>query len=116
MNRIRDLFQILRYLIPTLWVNFKCLPFYQAIKLPILVYKPHFLSLKGKIVIESESVRFGMIRMGFFTSAVFPNNGFVLRNEGILIFQGRFHLGNDCYVICGKQGRIEFGDDFRATA
>lgn len=116
MNRIRDLLQILRYFIPTLWVNFKCLPFCQAIKLPILVYKPHFRSLKGKIVIESENVRFGMIRMGFFTCAIFPNNGFVLQNEGVLIFKGRFHMGNDCYVICGKQGRIEFGDDFRVTA
>ena len=54
--------------------------------------------------------------MGFFTGALYPNNGFVLQNEGVIVFKGRFYMGNDCYVICGNQGRIEFGEDFRVTA
>lgn len=116
MNKFKDFLHILRYIIPTLWINFKYLPFQQAKKLPILVYKPHLRQLKGKIVIENKNVRFGMIRMGFFTSALYPNNGFVLQNEGVIVFKGRFYMGNDCYVICGNQGRIEFGEDFRVTA
>lgn len=33
-----------------------------------------------------------------------------------MIFKGKCHIGNDCYVICGKHGRIEFGNDFKVTA
>lgn len=35
----------------TLYFNFKKLPFNQAIKLPIIFFKPYFGTLKGNIVI-----------------------------------------------------------------
>lgn len=57
-----------------------------------------------------------MIRLGFPTSAVYPNSGLTWRNDGKIIFKGKCRIGNDCYIVCGRQGRIEFGDDFRATA
>lgn len=43
---------VLKYIIPTIYFNFHYLPFKQAVKLPILLYKPHFLNLKGKIIIS----------------------------------------------------------------
>ena len=105
----------LRMLLPSLWFNLKYLPFKQAIKLPILLYKPTFLRLKGTVVIESDDIRFGMIKLGLFTSAVYPNSGITIRNDGILLFKGKCHIGNDTYIICGKHGKIVFGDDFRIT-
>ena len=108
-------FTILRAIIPSLWFNFKYLPLKQAVKLPVLIYKPHFLRLKGSVVIDSDNVYFGMIRLGFFTSAVFPNSGITIRNQGTLVFKGKCHIGNDCYIICGKHGRLEFGEDYRVT-
>lgn len=106
---------LLRALLPSLWFNFKYLPLRQAIRLPILVYKPHFLRLKGSVVIDSPCIHLGMIRLGFFTADVYPNAGITLRIEGKIIFQGRCFIGNDCYVICGKDGEIVFGNDFKAT-
>ena len=44
---------ILRYIIPTIYFNFHYLPFSQAIKLPIVFYKPHFGKLKGVVKINS---------------------------------------------------------------
>ena len=66
MKRLNNLCLFLRMLLPSLWFNFKYLPFKQAVKLPILLYKPTFLELKGSVVIESDSIRFGMIRLGIF--------------------------------------------------
>lgn len=105
----------LRMLLPSLWFNLKYLPFKQAIKLPILLYRPTFLRLKGSVVIESDDIRFGMIKLGLFTSAVYPNSGITIRNDGILLFKGECYIGNDTYIICGKYGKIVFGDDFRIT-
>ena len=107
---------LLRALIPSVYFNFKYLPFKQAIRLPILVYKPHFLQLSGKVVLESEKLYFGMIRLGFFTSAVYPNSGIALRIKGTLVFQGKCRIGNDSYVVTGKSGRIVFGDGFSVSA
>ena len=56
---------LLRAIISSLYFNFKYLPFNQALKLPILLYKPYFKELKGKVVIDSSNIYFGMIRMGF---------------------------------------------------
>lgn len=115
MKRLNRLSLFLRMLLPSLWFNFKYLPFKQAIKLPILLYKPTFLKLKGTVVIDSANIRLGMIKLGMFTSATHPNTGITIRNEGQLVFKGKCHIGNDTYVICGKHGKIIFGDDFRAT-
>lgn len=114
MNLSR-VFNLLRAFLPSIYFNFKYLPFKQAKRLPILVYKPHFLQLSGKVAIESDKLYFGMISLGFPTTAVYPNSGITIRNKGKIIFKGKCHIGNDCYVIIGKHGCIEFGDDFRVT-
>ena len=115
-NRISRLIVLLRALLPSVYFCLKYLPFRQAIKLPILIYKPRFLQLKGSVMLESEKVHFGMIKLGFFTSALYPDADITIRNEGEIIFKGKCRIGNDCYVICGKHGRIEFGEGFTVTA
>lgn len=115
-KKISHLLILLRAFIPSIYFCLKYLPFRQAIKLPILVYKPHFLKLKGTVVIENENIRFGMVKLGFLTHVLYPNTGITVKNEGKLVFKGKCDIGNDCYIVCGKQGRIEFGDDFKVTA
>lgn len=107
---------ILRAFIPSVYFNFKYLPFKQAIKLPILTYKPHFHRLKGKIIIDSHNVYTGMIRLGIFASAMYNNTGFSIKHEGTIVFKGRCRIGNDTNIVCGKQGKIVFGEDFRNSA
>lgn len=105
-----------RALIPSLFFNFRHLPFHQAKKLPIWVYKMRCLSQKGSIIIDSERIYTGMIQLGFLQVATYPNNGITWRNKGKVIFKGRCKIGNDCYVIIGKQGKIIFGDGCRINA
>lgn len=47
IGRIKFLCRILRSLHKSAYINFKYLPFKQAIKFPILLYKPRFGKLGG---------------------------------------------------------------------
>ena len=40
----------------SIYINFHYLPFRQAIRLPIMVYKPHFKKLGGSIEIQGGGV------------------------------------------------------------
>lgn len=105
-----------RALIPSLIFNFKYLPFNQAKKLPIWVYKMRCLSQKGTILIDCDKVYSGMIQLGFPRAATYPNTGITWRNQGKVIFKGSCRIPNECYVIIGKQATLTFGDDFNANA
>lgn len=105
-----------RAFIPSLFFNFKNLPFNQARKLPIWVYKMRCISQKGEIVIDSDNVHTGMIQLGFPRAATYPNTGITWRNKGKVIFKGKCKIGNDSYLIVGKQGVLTIGEDFKANA
>lgn len=115
MNLSKSL-TMLRALIPSIIFNFKYLPFKQAVKLPVLIYKADFIKLKGTVSIESDDIYFGMIRMGFLLTRTYPNSGLHWCNEGRIIFRGKAVIKNDCYITCGNQGKIIFGDSFEASA
>lgn len=107
---------MLRSIFKTIYFNFHYLPFRQAVKLPILLYKPHFYESRGKIFIDSENIRFGMIRLGVLTSRVYPNSGILYTNQGGEIhFKGACQIGNSSAIIIGENGNVIFGDDFRAS-
>lgn len=50
-SKIKSKAWVLRSIIPTIYFNFHYLPFKQAIKLPIFLYKPHLKLMKGTITI-----------------------------------------------------------------
>lgn len=81
MNKILSNRWILRSILKTIWFNFHYLPFRQAIKLPILLYKPKFLVCKGRIKIDGP-VHFGMITLGCYRVSIYPNTGFTYENWG----------------------------------
>ena len=121
MNKkaIRRYIKELRYIVPTLYFNFHYLPFRQAIRLPIVLYKPHLLKCKGKIKLEPEDGRIwhGMIRLGFRQVTVYPNNGFTWENKGgVVVFRGRGLIGNDSYVSIGPSAKLNIGHEFAARA
>jgi len=95
----------------TVYFNFHYLPFEQAVKLPIYLHKAKFqrewgggrLSLKGKVIIESEEISRGMIRLGFIQSTSHPDHGFLWSNEGTVIFKGM------CKIAQGSAFRIGGG-------
>ena len=107
---------ILRYLPWSIYFNFRYLPFKQALRLPILLYKPILIKCKGTVTIESDNIRFGMIHLGFMTTSLFPNSGIVWENHGgKIVFQGSCWIGNASAISIGKTGNIVFGNRFNAS-
>lgn len=77
-----------RSILYSLYFNFHYLPIKQAIKLPIILYKPKLLKCKGKIQILG-NVKTGMIQLGKYTVSLYPNSGIVFENHGgSIIFNG----------------------------
>ena len=112
-NRVKNIFNLW---IPSIIFNFHYLPFKQAIMLPVLLMKPNFRKLGGKVIIESDNIRRGMIRLGFNRANIFPDNGISWLNEGTIIFKGKVAIGSDSYIVVRPTGSVEFGDDFLSTA
>lgn len=107
---------VLRSLIKTLYFNFHYLPFKQAIKLPILLYKPKLLKCKGTIEIKGH-VKFGMIKLGPYSVSIYPNTGIVFENHGGKItFNGNCSIGNNSFISIGKTGNVVFGKNFCSTS
>ena len=104
-----------RSLFSSIFFNFHYLPFRQAIKLPILLYKPRFIKIKGKIQITGP-VTFGMIQLGKFSANINPNNGISFENlGGTITFEGRCLIGNSAYLVVGPKGNLTIGNGFRNT-
>lgn len=111
---------MLRSIFSSIYFNFHYLPFKQAIRLPILLYKPKFGSLKGNVLINSqlmeEGIRWGMIRLGVNYVSIYPNSGIMFDCQGgSVIFNGPCTIGNQSAISVGKQGYLSFGYNFRAT-
>ena len=121
LNKLLNLFKYnrkdLRSLPYSLYFNFHYLPFKQAIKLPILLYKPHFKELKGCVNICSQrEIKYGMIRLGFPSVSIYPNTGIMIENHGgTILFKGTCFIGNNSAVSIGKNGTVVLGDRFGAS-
>lgn len=115
LNKLWKNRQIFRSILPTIYFNFHYLPFSQAIRLPILLYKPRLLKMKGNVKIEGK-VKFGMIRLGFPTVSLYPNSGIVYENHGgTIVFNGKCSIGNNSAISIGAKANIEFGENFKST-
>ena len=115
-------------IIKTLWINFRTLPFSQALKLPIHLYgKWNLRALRGHIVIDSTTVSFGMIKMGLnltgyitapTATITLMENSTLSLSEKVRISQGvslclyknaelnlgyNSHLGDNVKVVCAKK-------------
>ncbi|HAT61929.1 MAG TPA: hypothetical protein DCS83_05190 [Prevotella sp.] len=114
ISRIQRYKWCFRSLLSSLYFNFHYLPFSQARKLPILLYKPKFRNLKGSIEIQG-GVKFGMIQLGKNSVSIYPNNGimFDLR-KGKIIFKGKCLIGNNSYISTGDNSTLIFGYDFNS--
>lgn len=100
------------YLLPSIYFNFHYLPFKQAIKLPILLYKPKFISLKGKVKIDSKEIYFGMIQLGPLLNTCNLNCGFSIDNRGgTIIFRGKAVFANESFFMICENAVLTLGKD-----
>lgn len=119
IRKIKTAYRILLRFLPwlhrSIYFNFHYLPFNQACKLPILLYKPHFIKLSGKVVIDADNIKFGMIRMGVLINTCNPNNGITFDIDGNLIFKGPAVFANDSYIMIRDNGTITLGKNLDAN-
>lgn len=107
---------VLRSILHTIYFNLKYLPFHQAIKLPILLYKPRLLRLAGSIKIEAENIKFGMIQLGRNIVSFYPNSGITIENEGNIVFKGISKICSGGCLSVKKNANLTIGNNFMATA
>jgi acetyltransferase-like isoleucine patch superfamily enzyme len=117
-RKIRNNLWRLRSLPQTVYFNFHYLPFKQAIKLPIVLYKPTLLKCDGKIKIESENIRYGMIVLGGGRMcSIYPNMGITYENNGgTVVFEGECTIGKYSFVSIGRNAVVTFGKGFSSNA
>lgn len=113
--RIKIISEIIKVIIPSIIFNLRYLPFKQAIRVPILINKGHLYNTDGKIIIDAP-IKFGMIRLGFFGGHMYPDNGIHwTQYGGTIIFKGKCIIGNNSFIVQGKDSTLIFGDDFLAS-
>lgn len=102
--------------IMTLVVNFKYLPLKQALKFPIFVYRLSFCSGKGKILISSNIIVPGMIKLGIkHEPSCISFQGIHIINNGTIVFKGSGILGNGSSLIVNRNSILQFGKNFGIT-
>ena len=115
-SKIKKYLKYLPYLPKTIWFNFHYLPWRQAVKLPIFLYRAKILRAKGSITISGD-ISTGMIRLGEPTVSLYPSTGFIWENHGgRCSFAGKCVIGNASGISLGKHGNLIFGNNFGATA
>ena len=100
----------------TIWFNFHYLPFKQAIQIPFFCHNVRLRKSKGKVTIDSENIRTGMISLGQDITGIYPNNGVTWENAGHIVFRGTAKLGNNCSICVGRNGTLDLGDNFVTNA
>lgn len=109
-HSIRDYLPYFWYIFHSIYFNFKMLPFRQALKLPILLIRPKFFSLRGKIIIDDRICRFGLVKMGGWGCKAYPNTGIKLNLQGgPWTIKGKTWIGSNSYIEIGRRGRLETG-------
>lgn len=95
-----------------IYFNFKMLPFKQAIKLPFdFYYKTKFEDLSGRVILISNNIYRGMVKIGSQGSDMFSHNTNILMIKGEVIFRGKCTLGIGCLLRAEKDAKIELGNN-----
>ena len=91
-----------------IYFNFRYLPWNQATRLPIWLHVRSLHPPKGRIVIESETIKPGMIILGpkqYF----YHKKGIYLMSEGTIVFRGNCWISNATRIDVEKNARLVFG-------
>lgn len=109
---------ILRINLKTLYLNFKCLPFKQALKLPILIGgRCSITALTGRVLINSD-ITPGMITIGYGNVGIFngtkPHT--IIKIEGVIEFEGKASIGYGSKIDIGQNGHLKLGHNFHVSA
>lgn len=112
--KLREIISLIISLPITLYVNFRCLPFKTALRLPIFVgHRTHIDKLSRNIVFGCKPTTF-MVRIGFGGTAgreTGKKNYLLLNKSASLKFNGRCTMSSGVSLILDL-GSLEIGDNF----
>ena len=117
MMNIDKIVKLVRYALglpKSIYVNFRLLPFKQAIFLPIIVStNTKLISLSGKATLKK--VKTGIVRIGFTGADMieYNHNPTMLKVCGTINFNGKVKIAKGCRFIV--YGDLSLGDNFTTT-
>lgn len=95
-----------------LYFNFKMLPFKQAIKLPFDFWgKVKFVNLSGKVILDTDDIRRGMICIGLNHSTLFPSYTSTINFSGNIKFRGTANIGRGILIEINKNSTVSIGNN-----
>lgn len=96
----------------TLYFNFHYFPFSQAIKLPVILKKVRLISLKGEVIIQSDKIKTGMVRIGGMGRNSWCQNPVSKLDfmGGRLIFYGECLFTSGIHIRVHKDALLEIGN------
>lgn len=113
VTKLRSILYLLHKanIIKTIIVNFKTLPYAQAIHMPIIIYGSMKLdSITGSIEIKAP-IKTNMIRIGDkYEMEVTSHKTAQLTIDGKIIFRGQAQFGLDVIIIVKKDAILDFGE------
>lgn len=100
----------------TAYINFRLLPFSQAIHFPIFVYgKVRFFMLNNRVEIKGKISK-GMIKIGINgdSFSLFDHSGYILIGDtnAKIVFEGHCRIGVNTKIRCNS-GLLKFGNNCR---
>lgn len=105
----------------TLYFNFKYFNIKQAVKLPILVsYNVWLKKSAGKIKINSNEIKRGMIKIGFGEVGIFDKQKsrtiWEHEKDGEIVLEGNANIGHGSKISVSKNSKLILGSNFTITA
>lgn len=119
MSKLAIYMEYILGLYKSLYVNFKCLTFSQAVKLPIFIsHRVKLSSVRGKIILKAPYIKTGMIKIGFGYVGIFDRyrSRSVLENNGTVVFGGGINIGHGCKLAISEGASLYIGNNFSITA
>jgi len=116
-NKINNIIKYIFGIPKSIYVNFRLLPFRDAIGLPIIVSsKTKLHSLRGEVKLSKK--RLGIIRIGFGNVPIvdYSNERTILNIEGTIYFHGKCKIGKASKISVGKNAILELGENFIISA
>lgn len=113
-------FRILESLPITIYVNFRCLPFRKAIRLPLIVdYRTRIKGICRDSIILPDNIRMGMVKIGWGYGSLGTicnnRNMLIINDKGKIYFNGAAQFALGVTLRCDHNGIIEIGNRFRAN-
>ena len=112
--KFRDIASLIFSLPITIYVNFRCLPFKTALKMPLFVgYKTHIDKLSRNITFGCEPTTF-MVRIGWGGTEgreTGKKNYLLLNDKASLKFNGKCTMSSGVSLVLDL-GKLEIGDNF----